>query len=487
MNRWIFIAALLLPLVSGILLPLLKLKNRNLKKAYILFTLAAEAAIVIALSALGMDKFVLFSMTDKLSVSFAHDGPAALFAVIAAVGWLLVGIYSLVYTSHMQHEDLFYAFFLLSEAAVIGMDFSSNLISMYFMFELVTLCSMPLVLQERSKESIRAALKYLYYSIAGAFLALGGIFMLYANCDTMEFVVGGSLKAGAASNDLLLVAIFIAVLGFGAKAGLYPLHGWLPTAHPVAPAPASAVLSGIIAKAGVLGIFRLIYYVVGADFLRGTWVQYALISVALATVFIGSMMAFTEDNFKKRLAYSTVSQVSYVLTGLFMLTADGVAGGLMHVMFHASIKVCLFLAAGAIIHCTGKTKVSELKGIGRQMPITTLAFTFASLSLIGIPPFSGFVSKWYLASGSLSSGAGILGWLAPAVLLISALLTAGYLLPVTISGFFPGKDYKPQPRIKEGGAMMWAPVAILALFTLLSGIFSSGFAEWALFAASAIV
>ena len=308
--------------------------------------------------------------------------------------------------------------------------------------------------------------------MAGAFLALGCIFFLSRYCDSLDFVSGGTLNAekAAGHTTLIQVAVFLGVVGFGAKAGMYPLHGWLPTAHPVAPAPASAVLSGIIAKAGVLAIIRVIYFTVGADFLIGTWVQNAWLGLALLTVFMGSMMAYREKVFKKRLAYSSVSQISYALTGLFLLTPEGALGGMLHVLFHATIKVCLFLVAGSIIHNTGKTNVDEFDGIGKAMPKTLWAFTFAALALIGIPPASGFVSKWYLAMGALDSGMAVYSWLTPVVLLISALLTAGYLLPVTVRGFFPGKDAVLPPKNDEGGWGMVAPIWILAALTLLLGL-----------------
>jgi formate hydrogenlyase subunit 3/multisubunit Na+/H+ antiporter MnhD subunit len=253
---------------------------------------------------------------------------------------------------------------------------------------------------------------------------------------------------------------------------MYPMHGWLPSAHPVAPAPASAVLSAVIAKSGVLAIIRILYYLVGAEKLFGTWVQTALLSLALLTVFMGSMMAYKEKIMKKRLAYSTVSQISYVLLGLFFFSAEGVTGALLHVIFHAVIKTCLFLCAGAIIYLTGKTRIEELRGIGKELPITIWCFTLASLGLIGIPPASGFVSKWFLAKAALDSGLPVFSWLAPVVLLISALLTAGYLLPITINGFFPGKDYTAPAAAITEPKTMWIPLVILAALAVGLGIWS---------------
>ena len=203
--------------------------------------------------------------------------------------------------------------------------------------------------------------------------------------------------------------------------------------------------------------------------LRGTWVQTAWLILGMGTIFMGSMMAWREKVFKRRLAYSTVSQISYILCGLFLLTEAGLQGALLHTLFHATAKTGLFLTAGAIIFYTGKTKVDEFKGIGRQLPWTITAYTFVALSLVGIPPFSGFVSKWYLAAASLDSGLAVINWLYPAILLLSALLTAAYLLPVTIDGFFPGKDETVPARMKEC-PLMFAPLLLIGLAALVMGI-----------------
>lgn len=474
MNVAMMLGLILLPAVVGILLPALKLKNRKGKCCLLFTVLVLEALGACWLLFAHSVELTLFSMTETLTVALRMDEVSKIFMAIAAFGFLFAGVFSFRYMDHSKKEDSFFSFYLLSLGALMGLDFSKNLITMYLFFEMITLLSMPMVLHDRTQESVRAALKYLFYSIAGAFLALCCIFFLARYSTTLDFNAGGNLNMSSVSGHepLLLTVIFLGVVGFSAKAGMYPLHGWLPTAHPVAPAPASAVLSGIIAKAGVFAVLRIVFYCVGTDFLVGTWVQYAWLGLALLTVFMGSMMAYREKVFKKRLAYSSVSQISYVLTGLFLMTSQSVLGGLLHVLFHAAIKICLFLVAGSFIYNTGKHNVEEYRGFGKSMPVTMWAFTIASLALIGIPPASGFVSKWYLATGALDSGLPVFSWLAPVILLVSALLTAGYLLPITISGFFPGKDFRSPARTKEGGIVMWLPIAVLSALTLLLGIFS---------------
>lgn len=481
LTNLLLVLAVLLPLLGGALLPLLPEARKKSLRAAVLGLLLLEAVTVTILLFQPETECFLFAMTDSLRVSLRMDGISKLFLAVGAYGFLITGVYAFAYLSHEGRERSFFSFYLLALGALAGMDLAGNLITMYLFFELVTLCSMPMVLHDRTEESIRAALKYLFYSVAGAFLALCAIFFLGKYCSTLEFRPGGSLDPAltAGHETLLRVVIFLGVLGFGAKAGLYPLHGWLPTAHPVAPAPASAVLSGIIAKAGVFAIVRLVYFCVGTEFLVGTWVQSAWLGLALLTVFMGSMMAYREKAFKKRLAYSSVSQISYVLTGLFLLTPTGVQGGLLHVIFHACIKICLFLTAGSFIHNLGFHKVEELKAVGKSSPKTLWGFTLAALALVGIPPASGFVSKWYLAEGALGSGLPVFTWLTPVVLLVSALLTAGYLLPITIDGFFPGKELKKLPeKCDEGGPRMWGPILLLAAASVLLGLFGGPLAAW---------
>ena len=318
-----------------------------------------------------------------------------------------------------------------------------------------------------------AGLKYLFYSFAGAYMALFGVFFIGRYAKTLEFTPGGVIDPSVfrENETLFFVVAMLMILGFSVKAGMFPMHAWLTAAHPAAPGPASAVLSGIIVKAGVLAVIRVVYYTVGADFLRGTWVQAVWMALTLLTVFMGSLLAFREPVFKKRLAYSTVSQISYILFGLSLLTPVAVTGALLHTVFHAFIKCALFLTAGIFIFQCGKSRVEELEGIGKRMPGTLWCYTFASLALIGIPPASGFISKWYLAQGALKAGVGIFGWLGPVVLLISALLTAGYLLPVTMKGFFPGHGEAVSAEKQEAKPGMLFPLAVLAAAAVLLGVF----------------
>ena len=481
---WLILLPIFLPSLAGIVLLASSFyehikygqTDEKKRKSVHLFSgavLAVSAAAALWIAWRGTGSVTLFYLMEDIPVFFQVDALGSVFASFMSIVWVLVAVYSFVYMEHEGNEKRFFGVYLLVYGVLIALDFAGNLVTLYLFYELMTLTSMPMVLHNGSKASIMAALKYLFYSMCGAYLGLFGIFFLYKYCGTLSFVAGGSLNlALAAGNEgILLIAVFAMLIGFGAKAGMFPLHAWLPAAHPVAPSPASAVLSGIIVKAGVLAVIRVVYYTVGADCLRGTWVQAVWMALTLLTVFMGSLLAFREPVFKKRLAYSTVSQISYILFGLSLLTPVAVTGALLHTVFHAFIKCALFLTAGIFIFQCGKSRVEELEGIGKRMPGTLWCYTFASLALIGIPPASGFISKWYLAQGALKAGVGIFGWLGPVVLLISALLTEGYLLPVTMKGFFPGHGEAVSAEKQEAKPGMLFPLAVLAAAAVLLGVF----------------
>ena len=441
------------------------LREEVRRRSFVLAALIVTVLLTVWQLFLTDARLFICALAPGMEITFAVDGITRFFAGLIAVMWLMSGVFSFEYMKHEKNHNRYYTFFLLGEGAMLGVAFAANYVTMYLCFEWMTLLTLPMVLHSQTEESIRAGMKYLLYSFAGAFAGLLGIPFLAKYGTTLDFIPGGVLDLSAVQGHeaLLLGVAFTVILGFGAKAGLFPLHAWLPTAHPVAPAPASAVLSGVITKAGVITIIRVIYYQFGASFLSGTWVQTALLSIALLTVFMGSSMAYREKILKKRLAYSTVSQVSYILFGLFLMNSTAMTGSLLHVLCHSIVKDGLFLCAGAIIYKTHKTNVTELTGIGKEMPVVMWCFTLCSLALVGIPPMCGFMSKWYLALGSLSSGIPVISWLGPVILLISALLTAAYLLPISIRGFFPGEDFDYASLVKrEPNGWMLVPLVVLA-------------------------
>ncbi len=425
--------------------------------------------------------YLLFNLTENLPILFKIDEMSIIFAGMTVIVFLCSGLFSVEYMKHEQKKGRFCLFYLLVFVILLALCFAGNLITYYLFFEMLTLTSVVLVFHNGSREAVMAGLKYLFFSLCGAYMALFGLFFVSRYSNTLTFSGGGVInrELAAGHTGLLLAVSFIMILGFSVKAGMFPMHAWLPAAHPAAPAPASAVLSAVIVKAGVLGIIRVVYYIFGVSFLRGTWVQKAFMILTLITIFMGSMLAYRESVLKKRLAYSTVSQVSYILFGLSAMDADAVTGGILHVIVHAFIKTALFLCAGAVIYQTGKTRVDELRGIGKEMPLLMWCYTIVSLGLIGIPPTGGFISKWYLAVGSLETGIPGFAWAGPVILLVSALLTAGYLLPIAIRGFFPGADYDYAAlKKKEPAKWMTIPVLILTVLTVLTGLFPNTLVQY---------
>ncbi len=460
----------LLPILAGIAIKKLKLERKMRANVSVLTLFACAAVSLLGLLFGGEADFTLWKITEKVAFAFSLDAISRFYVLFVSVVWALVGLYATEYMEHDENDARFWRYYLISYGALMGLSMADNLITLYMFYEMMTLVTVPLVAHNMDKQSVAAAIKYLIYSVFGASLALLGIFFVGAYADTFSFTLGGVFTSEMLSGkeNLMRVIFFMMILGFGVKAGMFPMHSWLPTAHPVAPAPASAVLSGVITKMGVLGIIRTIFYIAGVDFLKGTWVQYTFMTLALLTVVMGSTLALKEKVFKKRLAYSTVSQVSYVLFGLSTMTTLGFIGAFLHIIFHSLIKNTLFMSAGAVIHKTGVTEVSGLRGMGRRMPVAMALFTVVSLGLIGIPPTGGFVSKWNLAMGAFSMTEGF-SWIGPVALLLSAILTAAYLLSVSIHSFFAGYDDEALTPC-EPTLRMLVPMGVFALLTVVLGI-----------------
>ena len=473
----IMLIPVFLPIVGAALIWCIPEEQRALLNRYALAVVGASALFAAIVALGGEQSLTVWKLTDQISIALRNDGVSRLYLAFISIVWIAVGFYANGYNAHDHWLRRFDCFYIATYGVLMGLSMSSNAVTLYMFYEMMTLITLPLVMHTMEKDAVAAGIKYLVYSVFGASTALLGIFFLSHYGTTLTFTAGGVLDMAkvAGHENLLRVIAFLMITGFGVKAGMFPMHAWLPTAHPVAPAPASAVLSGVITKMGVLGVIRVIFYLMGVDFLKGTWVQAAFMALTLVTVFMGSLLALREKQFKKRLAYSSVSQVSYVLFGLSTMSAAGFTGSLLHIVCHSFIKNTLFMAAGAIIHQTGKTNVDDLTGVGKIMPRTLAAFTIVSLGLIGIPPTGGFISKWYLAQGALTLGTAA-SWIGPAVLLCSALMTAAYLLTIVIHGFFPGD--RPVVEGTEAAPVMWVPMLVLAVLSVAVGLFPNALIQF---------
>lgn len=461
---------ILIPIIMGLALLKYKINDFDKLKKYTFVATFITSVTTIATSFLFYNKqFVFAKFPFGIEFILKIDEITVLFSTIFAVIWLLVTVYSFEYMKHSERKNRFYAFFISSLGGLIGVSYAGNLVTLYMFFEIMSLLSYVLVIHERTKPSLLAGRKYIYYSIGGASLGLIGIFYLSSLGVHTTFTAGGIDGLSSNPQTLWILAI-LGIIGFGCKAGMFPLHGWLATAHPIAPAPASSVLSGLITKAGIIAIIRIVYYTIGVETLRGTIVQYVILLLSLLTIFMGSMLAYRENILKKRLAYSTVSQVSYIIFGLFLFNKVAFVGALLQVVYHALAKNLLFLGAGTIIHGAHVTKCSELRGLGGSMKKTFILYTVGGLSLVGVPFTAGFVSKWYLAEGALASSTQTIGFIGVAIIMISALLTAGYLLSTTTVALFAHKNDMKSDEIHVGKEML-VPMIILAGLIVLFGVY----------------
>lgn len=472
--------AIVLPIITGLLM--LKLNLKNKEKYVIICTVITSLLVLIVNIFFSSSKYTVMKFSQGLELSLKVDGLSILFTSIFAIVWILITLYAFEYMSHGKEQNRFFAFFLATFGGLLGVSYASNLFTMYMFFEITSVICYILVIHDRTKKSIQAGRKFIYYSLAGAGLGLISIFYIYYVAGNGDFVSGGI--SGVPNDNVTLFYLLLAIIGFGCKAGMFPLHGWLSSAHPVAPAPASSILSGLVTKAGIIAIIRMTFYVVGIEIIKGTWLQYTIISLALLTIFMGSMLAYLEKNFKKRLAYSTVSQVSYVILSLYLLSEIGFIGAVLQIVFHVLAKNLLFLVAGVVIYKTGNHNCDELEGLGSQFKTTFIMFTIASLSLVGVPFTGGFVSKWYIANGALIYGN--LGLISISVVMISAVLTAGYLFTIVAKTLFCKRASMIEEPVKISWKMTY-PMCILSTLIIFFGVYPEPIIKFATNLANALI
>ena len=419
--------------------------------------------------------FLLAHFTGDLSICFKVDGMGIVFAGLVSALWPFATLYAFEYMTKEEHEKIFFLFYTMTYGITLGIALSANLLTMYFFYELLTLVTVPLVMHTLTREAILASRKYLYYSLGGAAFAFIGLIMIIIYGTTTDFILGGVLdlaKIGDRTNVLLFIYV-MAFLGFGVKAAVFPFNSWLPQAG-VAPTPVTALLHAVaVVKSGAFAIIRLTYYSFGVDFLKGTWAQTTVMLVVMFTIVYGCSRAVKETHLKRRLAYSTISNLSYILFGVTIMTPLGLVGALTHLIFHAVIKICSFFCAGAIIHQTEKQYVHELDGMGYRMPCVSGIFTLSALALMGVPGLAGFISKWNLASAAAESGNPV-AYFGIACLLISALLTAIYMLTIVVRAFFPGKDFDDSSikEFKDPNWKMLLPLFVFVFFIIAFGLYS---------------
>lgn len=468
------ILVILIPFIAGILVPLIPFRKRWQKEVFLETAVVLNSILVwYLLLHHSTSTFLLAHFTGNLNISFRVDGVSMVFAGLVSALWPFATLYAFEYMTKESHENVFFLFYTLTYGVTLGIALAANLLTMYFFYELLTLVTVPLVMHTLTREAVLASRKYLYYSLGGAAFAFLGLIMVIVYGTTTDFILGGVLdpaKIGDKTNVLLLIYV-MAFLGFGVKAAVCPFNSWLPQAG-VAPTPVTALLHAVaVVKSGAFAIIRLTYFSFGTDFLKGTWAQNVVMVIVMFTIVYGCSRAVKETHLKRRLAYSTISNLSYILFGAVIMTPWGLAAALTHLAFHAVMKICSFFCAGAVMHQTDRHYVHELNGLGYKMPCVFGIFTISAFALMGVPGLAGFISKWNLAQAAVESE-NPLAWGGIACLLISALLTAIYMLTIVVRAFFPGKDfdYTTVEGAKDPNWQMLVPLFVFTLFIIFFGL-----------------
>ena len=434
------LAAVLVPLVGAILIVLIG-RSPNLREMVTLITSSITFFIVLTLfndvAGGGRPSVTVLEMLPGLGITFTLEPLGMLFAVIASGLWIITSIYAIGYMRghHEVNQTRFYTCFAIAISSALGIAFAGNMLTLFVFYEFLTLCTFPLVTHSGTDAAKRAGRVYLGILIGTSIgLQLVAMIWTWSLAGTLDFRHGGILPE-TLSVAFTAVLIGLYVYGIG-KAALMPFHRWLPAAM-VAPTPVSALLHAVaVVKAGVFSVLKVSVYIFGFDLLAETGASEWLAYIAAATILIASLIAMTKDNLKARLAYSTVSQLSYIVLGAMLASGIGAVGGAMHIAMHAFGKITLFFCAGAIMVASHKTEISQMRGLGRKMPFTFICFLIGALSIIGLPPFGGVWSKWYLSLGAAETGQIIF----IAVFMISSLLNIAYLVPIVIRGFFSDPD-----------------------------------------------
>lgn len=459
-------------IVSLVAVPLILMSSRraNLREFWTLAASVIKFAVVFLLlpGALAgrIAEFTFWEISPGITLALKADTLGVFFALIASGLWILTSVYSIGYVRGLdEHKQTrYFASFAICLSATMGIAFAANLLTFVFFYEILTIATYPLVIHKETKVAIDAGRKYLVYTLTAGVILIAATAWTYRIAGTLDFRAGGLFGNASLSPSGMMVLFLLFLGGVGVKAGIMPLHSWLPTAM-AAPTPVSALLHAVaVVKSGVFGVVRVVGFVFGPELMRQFGLNTLLAFLAGVTIILASLLAFRQDNLKHRLAYSTVGHLSYIVLGVALLSPASLIGGLLHIANHATMKITLFFCAGALYVKHHKEKISELNGIGRAMPWTMGAFTVAAIGLAGVPPINGFVSKWQLGLGALQAGE----ILPLALLVLSGLLNAGYFAPIVYRAFLK----KPAVPYERGEAplAMVIPIVITALLSLLLGL-----------------
>ena len=483
------LACVALPLLAPALIAALH-RWPNPREAVTLLTAAGLFLLVYSLHGSVLDgarpAIDLAEPVPGLSIGFEVEPLGMLFALLASFLWMVTSVYSIGYmrSHHERHQTSYYCYFAVALGSVMGIAFASNLFTLFVFYELLTLSTYPLVTHAGNDAAREGGRMYLGYLLGSSVtLLLLALVWIWSLTGTLDFRSGGILE-GVVSPGIASILLVLFVFGIG-KAAVIPIHLWLPAAM-VAPTPVSALLHAVaVVKAGVFTVLKVAIYIFGIDFLATLPATQWLMYVAVATILLAGLVALRQDNLKLLLAWSTISQLSYIVMCAFLVTPTGIVAGSMHIVMHAFAKITLFFCAGAILVTMRKTRISEMNGIGRQMPWTMTAFAVAAISMIGIPPTAGFISKWYILLATIESQQLI----ALGVIIASTLLNTAYFMPIVYAAFFRKQTIGPAPTADEPGTeaplMVLLAIAVTATGTVALFFFPDTMLELAMQTAGA--
>lgn len=461
---------LLAVLVSILVTPVLVIsRSPNVREAWTFVAAIAKFLIVVSMLPVVLRGaeivYTVAEVIPGVAIKFRVDAMGMLFALVSSSLWIITSAYSIGYMRGLNEhsQTRYFCFFAFALSATIGVAFSANLLTLYLFYEMLSFATYPLVTHHQDEEARSSGRKYLLYIVGTSIgLVLPAMLICYDLAGTLEFAKQGIL-AGTGSRSLMAFLMVLLIFGF-AKVALMPLHSWLPAAM-VAPTPVSALLHAVaVVKVGAFSVLRVITGVFGSDLLLSLHLGTIICYIAAFTIIVASLIALTQDELKRRLAFSTIGQLSYIVLGVALLSPKGMIGGMTHIAMHAFGKITLFFCAGAIAVATGKKYISQMVGIGKRMPITMTAFFIGSLSVIGLPPTGGFFSKWYMVLGTLQADQ----WPMLVVLLVSSLLNAAYFLPIVYKAFFcTEKESMFENKMEEAPAWCVAPLVVTAVCSIV--------------------
>ncbi|MCJ7444053.1 MAG: monovalent cation/H+ antiporter subunit D family protein [Methanotrichaceae archaeon] len=466
---------ILCPAIAAVLISISRNKP-NIREVWTIAASIVMFALVLSMAPAVVNgakiSYTIFpTMFENINFGFRVDAFGLIFAITTSSLWILVSFYSIGYMRALNEhgQTRFFFFFCLAILGALGVALSSNLLTLFIFYEIITISTYPLIIHEQTPEALKAGHKYFAYLLTSGVFLLFAIMFTYYLTGTTDFIPGGIPALASATQIIAIIIFFCFLLGF-LKSAWMPFHSWLPTAM-IAPTPVSALLHAVaVVKAGVFGIVRIVCYIYGVDLMQELNLWLVLAIIAGFTMLVASFFAIAQDDLKKRLAYSIISQLSYIILGAAMVTQSGISAAMLYIPFHGYMKITLFLCAGAIMVASGKRRISEMAGLGKTMPVTMLAFSVGAIGMVGLPPVCGFISKLFLCFGAWELFSPY-NWIFLAVILISSLLDVIYFFPIIHAAFFKEPigegGMSGSYKVKEAPRFMLIPLVITAAISII--------------------